>query len=171
MQNSPRGSILVVDNAGRRDEACVGDLTAWAARGQGLAGMVVWGLHRDTLDLRRMEFPTWSLGTIPTGPQRLEARAADAMARAQVGSVQATREDWVYADDDGVVFVQGSERKDVESRAREIVATERKQAERAAAGTTISTQLDIAGFVEARRKDATLTFREHLRARRGAIEE
>src|SRR5881397_3246706 len=38
------GDVLVVDNGGRSDEACVGDLTALEARAAGLAGMVVWGL-------------------------------------------------------------------------------------------------------------------------------
>src|SRR5436309_2569035 len=36
------GDVLVVDNGGRTDEACVGDLTVLEAEGAGLAGMVVW---------------------------------------------------------------------------------------------------------------------------------
>src|SRR5581483_8611973 len=40
------GDLLVVDNGGRTDEACVGDLTVLEAAAAGVAGLVVWGLHR-----------------------------------------------------------------------------------------------------------------------------
>jgi regulator of RNase E activity RraA len=37
------GDVLVVDNAGRLDEACVGDLMVLEAQGAGLEGVVIWG--------------------------------------------------------------------------------------------------------------------------------
>ncbi|MGC4937818.1 hypothetical protein [Kribbella sp. DT2] len=46
------GDVLVVDNGGRADEACVGDLVVLEAKTAGLAGLVVWGLHRDSADIR-----------------------------------------------------------------------------------------------------------------------
>lgn len=41
------GDVLVVDNGGRDDEACVGDLVTLEAAQAALAGIVIWGLHRD----------------------------------------------------------------------------------------------------------------------------
>jgi 4-hydroxy-4-methyl-2-oxoglutarate aldolase len=38
--------VLVIDNGGRTDEACVGDLVALEAQAAGLGGIVIWGLHR-----------------------------------------------------------------------------------------------------------------------------
>ena len=35
------GNILVIDNGGRTDEGCIGDLTALEARAAGLAAMVI----------------------------------------------------------------------------------------------------------------------------------
>ena len=67
------GDVLVVDNGGRLDESCVGDLVALEARAAGLDGIVIWGLHRDTADVRAIGLPVFSLGAIPTGPQRLDA--------------------------------------------------------------------------------------------------
>jgi regulator of RNase E activity RraA len=62
------GDVLVVDNGGRLDEACVGDLVALEAQAAGVEGMVIWGLHRDTADIRAIGLPVFSLGAIPTGP-------------------------------------------------------------------------------------------------------
>src|ERR1700691_4131652 len=44
------GDVLVADNGGRVDEACVGDLVALEAQAAGLNGIVIWGLHRDAAD-------------------------------------------------------------------------------------------------------------------------
>src|SRR5690348_8699253 len=46
MMESHKGDVLVIDNGGRKDEACIGDLTTLEAKASGLAGIVVWGYHR-----------------------------------------------------------------------------------------------------------------------------
>jgi 4-hydroxy-4-methyl-2-oxoglutarate aldolase len=165
------GDVLVVDNAGRTDEACVGDLVVLEARAAGLAGVVVWGLHRDTADLRAIGLPVFSLGATPTGPQRLDERAPDALAAATVGDWTITREDLVLADDDGVLFVADGCAAEVLAAAESIRDTERRQAERIRAGETLRDQLRFAEFRAARAGNPSLTLREHLRQLGGAIEE
>ena len=51
-----------------------GDLVALEAHAAGMEGMVIWGLHRDTADIRAIGLSVFSLGAIPTGPLRLDAR-------------------------------------------------------------------------------------------------
>jgi 4-hydroxy-4-methyl-2-oxoglutarate aldolase len=58
-----RGDVLVIDNTGRLDEGCIGDLVAGEAHVAGLAGIVVWGAHRDTDAIEGIGIPVWSLGT------------------------------------------------------------------------------------------------------------
>src|SRR5438067_13433648 len=105
LQGAAPGDVLVVDNGGRLDESCVGDLFVVEAHGAGLDGIVIWGLHRDTADIRAIGLPVISLGAIPTGPQWLDLRPDGALERATVGDWTVDREDLVLADDDGVLFV------------------------------------------------------------------
>jgi regulator of RNase E activity RraA len=54
--------VLVVDNGGRADEACVGDLVVLEAQAAGLGGVVMWGLHRDTPEVTQIGLPVFSYG-------------------------------------------------------------------------------------------------------------
>ncbi len=110
-ESAAPGDVLVVDNGGRLDEACVGDLVALEAQAAGLAGLVIWGLHRDSADIRAIGLAVFSLGSLPTGPQRLDVRADEALTTAIVGDWTVSRDDIVFGDEDGVLF-----RPDVASR-------------------------------------------------------
>ncbi|GAA2228549.1 MULTISPECIES: RraA family protein [Kitasatospora] len=165
------GDVLVVDNGGRLDEACVGDLVVLEARTAGLGGIVIWGLHRDTADLRALGLPVFSLGAIPTGPQRLDERPEDALESATVGEWTVSCDDLVLGDDDGVLFVPATRAEELLTLAESIRDTERRQAERIHAGTSLRSQVGFDAYLSARRDDRSLTFRDHLRSVGGAIEE
>src|SRR5579862_8446460 len=95
-ESATAGDVLVVDNGGRLDEACAGDLVALEAQTAGLDGMVICGLHRDTADIHAIGLPVFSLGSLPTGPQRLDARHPEALTSATVGDWTVTSEDVVF---------------------------------------------------------------------------
>lgn len=170
-ESASPGSILVIDNDGRRDEGCMGDLTVLEAKSAGLAGIVVWGMHRDTAELREIGFPVFSYGSYPAGPRRLDARTPDALKRASFGAVMVTGDDVVFADADGVIFVEGRRLEEVLPTARRIWQTERRQAEAVRAGKTLREQLRFAEYLAKRSAKPDYTFRQHLREAGGAIEE
>lgn len=165
------GDVLVADNGGRLDEACVGDLIALEARDARLAGIVIWGLHRDTADLDTIGLPVFSMGSIPTGPLTLTDRHPDALASARVGEWTVTSDDYVVADRDGVLFIPVARADEIAAGATAIRDTERRQADQIRQGTSLRAQLRFADYLTARTADPALTFRAHLRAANAAIEE
>jgi regulator of RNase E activity RraA len=171
MQSAQRGDVLVIDNGGRLNEGCIGDLTALEAEHSGLAGIVVWGAHRDTPELQKIRLPIFTYGVCPSGPQRLDTRDSWALRSARFGNFVVEVGDVVFADDDGCLFT-GAERVDELLRvAHEILQRERHQAEAIKNGHSLRKQLEFAQYLEKRATDPSYTFREHLRKISGAIEE
>jgi regulator of RNase E activity RraA len=165
------GDILVIDNGGRTDEGCIGDLTVLEARACGLASIVVWGCHRDTAELEQIGFPIFSYGTCPPGPQRLDPRDQDALVTARFGDFAVGADDAVFADADGVLFAPRQDLEELLPAADAIWQTERRQVEALQAGEKLRDQLRFDEYLARRAADSDYTFRRHLREIGGAIEE
>ncbi|OLB78749.1 MAG: dimethylmenaquinone methyltransferase [Actinobacteria bacterium 13_2_20CM_2_71_6] len=165
------GAVLVIDNGGRLDEACIGDLAVLEAEAAGLAALAVWGLHRDTPELVEIGLPVFSYGSYPPGPVRLDEREPEALSSARFGPHLVSADDIVFGDDDGVLFVAAERVEEVLAMAYQIWQTEREQARRIRAGETLRQQTAFDDYLGRRATDASYTFRRHLRRIGGAIEE
>jgi regulator of RNase E activity RraA len=171
MGAAQQGDILVIDNDGRTDEGCIGDLTVLEAQASGLAGMIVWGCHRDTVELYQIGLPVFSYGAYPAGPQRLDQRDSQALSSARFGNLTVTNNDSVFADADGVLFASAQDVDEILSTAYNIWKKERRQAQEIQSGKKLRHQLQFDEYLVRRSADATYTFRQHLRTIGGAIEE
>jgi regulator of RNase E activity RraA len=165
-----KGDVLVIDNGGRHDEGCIGDLVVGEAYMSGLAGTVCWGAHRDTGAILAFGAKVWSLGTCPNGPLELRKRVPTALEAANLGSVTVTKDDYVFADDDGVVVVATQDLDRIVTTARDIAEREGAQAVRLLKGELLRQQLDLDTYVAKRNSYPEFTFREHLKSFGGAIE-
>ncbi|MGH3124731.1 MAG: RraA family protein, partial [Streptosporangiaceae bacterium] len=81
------------------------------------------------------------------------------------------REDLVLGDDDGVLFVPASRAGEVFTLAETIRDTERRQAGQVRAGISLRSQVQFDRYLTQRQRTPALSFRDHLRAVGGAIEE
>jgi regulator of RNase E activity RraA len=165
------GDVLVVDNGGRTDEGCVGDLTALETQACGLAGIIIWGCHRDTAELIEIGFPIFSYGICLAGPLRIDQRDQDAFTSAHFGDAIVTKEDVVFADADGVLFIAGGQAQNAISTAKSIFQRERQQAREIQRGRKLREQLRFDEYLAKRSANPTYTLRQHLRTIGGAIEE
>ena len=170
MANAQAGDILTIDNAARRHEGCIGDLTALEAREKGLGGIAIWGFHRDTPQLIQIDFPVFSYGAFPVGPKRAYPRGSDALTTARFGDFKVTADDVVFGDDDGVVFALLQDVEDIISLAGKTAEIEQHQAEKVKNGQTLSEQFKIDEYLKMRSINPAYTFREHLEKIGAAIE-
>jgi regulator of RNase E activity RraA len=171
MASAEPGDVLVIDDHGRTDEGCIGDLTALEAKASGLSGIIVWGCHRDTAELKEIEFPVFSYGPCPCGPLHVDPREPNALVKINFGDFTVSRNDAVFADGDGVLFVPFDKTEEILTESKTIWEVERQQARAVKEGKRLRDQLAFDDFIEARKKDPFYTFREHLRKIGGAIEE
>lgn len=157
------GDVMVIDNGGRLDEACIGDIVLLEAQAAGVAGMVIWGLHRDSAELREIGFPVFSLGALPTGPQRLHARPPDLFTRAMVGTHAITADDVVVADANGVLFLPRQGLEAIVEAAQAYRDTEARQLRAMREGRGYREQVRFAEYLQKRQRDPGYGFRQHLK--------
>ncbi|MHB1172810.1 MAG: RraA family protein [Lacisediminihabitans sp.] len=169
IDDAPAGGVLIVDNSGRDDEACVGDLIVLEAQLAGVSGIVVWGRHRDSAQLLHIGLPLHSLGAYSFGPRRIPP-AGQAMRTAYLDGAAVTEEDHVIGDDDGILFLGPDRRDELLAMAARIQETEAAQAQRMRAGVSLRLQLDFTGYRQRQAADPSLTLRQHLRERGNSIE-
>jgi 4-hydroxy-4-methyl-2-oxoglutarate aldolase len=106
LEQSGPGDVLVVD-AGTTEQAVLGELFATEAMRREMAGIVVYGLCRDTATPAQLPLPIYALGTIP--------RAAGATAlpiiqqSVRLGGVEIHPGEILLGDDDGIVVVSDAE--------------------------------------------------------------
>jgi regulator of ribonuclease activity A len=97
------GRVLVVDGAGSRRVALVGDVVAGLARQNGWAGLVINGCVRDVAALRGLDIGILALGSNPRPSGKTGAGEVDVPVT--FGDVIFAPGELLYADADGVVVL------------------------------------------------------------------
>ena len=101
------GDVLVIDGKADQTAALMGTIMMTACKQLGIAGVVIDGAVRDSLEIDEMDFPVFSFGTNPNGPTKnVAGRIGQPIT---CGGVVVRSGDLVVADADGV-FVGERER-------------------------------------------------------------
>ena len=131
---APAGAILVVDASGDRERGNWGEVLATQAQTRGLAGLVIDGGVRDVAALEQLRFPVFS--------ERIALPGASKEAPGEVGTTITVGEqpvspgDWVVADVDGVVVLDGDRVEEIVTAGKARAAREAELFERLRQGET-----------------------------------
>ena len=96
-----RGRVLVVDAGGSLRCAMLGDLLAAKAVENGWAGVIMYGLIRDSADIAKMQLGVKALGTLPLKSVKKGLGERDVQVR--FAGVLFVPGQFVYADEDGII--------------------------------------------------------------------
>lgn len=102
LETIPEGHILVVDGGGSKRRALMGDRLADIAVKRKLAGVIIYGSIRDTLDISTMPVGVLALGSHPQKSRK--DKIGDRDIPLHFGGVEWRPGDYAYVDEDGIVI-------------------------------------------------------------------
>jgi regulator of RNase E activity RraA len=115
----PAGNVIVLDNNGRMDYSCWGDLMSRVALRNGVEGTICDGIIRDVPDIREMKYPIFAKAThMWTGKMHTYLEAAQVPVR--ICGVVVNPGDLIIGDDTGVLSVPFEVAEKVLAAAQEI---------------------------------------------------
>jgi regulator of RNase E activity RraA len=123
IDNAKPGSVYVMVLEDGGDYAGIGALMATAMKVRGLAGAVIDGSVRDTPQIRRLQFPVYSRGVVPSTTIN-HYRFAGVNIPVTCAGVRVNAGDIVTADEDGVAVVPRAKAEEVLKRAQALDDTE-----------------------------------------------
>jgi 4-hydroxy-4-methyl-2-oxoglutarate aldolase len=98
------GDVLVIDGKADQTSALMGTIMMTACQKLGIAGVVIDGAVRDSLEIEEMGFPVFSCGTNPNGPTKnVAGRIGHPIT---CGGVTVRSGDLIVGDADGVVVIE-----------------------------------------------------------------
>jgi 4-hydroxy-4-methyl-2-oxoglutarate aldolase len=122
---APAGSVYVMVLENGADVAGIGGLMATAMKSRGLAGAIVDAAIRDTPQIRRLQFPVFSVGIAPSTSIN-HYRFAGANVPVTCAGVPVQPNDIIVADDDGVAVVPRARADAVLKKAQQLDETEHR---------------------------------------------
>jgi regulator of RNase E activity RraA len=136
------GDVLVIDGKSDRTAALMGEIMITACKRVGIAGVVIDGAIRDRIEIERLGFPVFCVGTNPNGPTKnIAGRIGLPIS---CGGVSVQPGDFVLGDSDGVVVVEHARLSSILPLAQKKVEDEAKRIAQINAGRTAADWLDDA---------------------------
>jgi regulator of ribonuclease activity A len=99
------GAVLVIDGEASLRCALVGDIIGALAQKNGWAGLVIWGVVRDTAALAGLDIGIKALGSNPWRSSKNGTGQLDVPV--SFGGTDFRPGCWVYSDEDGILVADG----------------------------------------------------------------
>lgn len=119
------GSVYVMVLEDGADYAGIGGLMATAMKYRGFAGAVIDGGVRDTPQIRKLQFPVFSKGVVPSTTIN-HYRFAGVNVPVTCAGVRVSGGDIITADEDGVAVVPKAKAADILKKAQDLDDTEHR---------------------------------------------
>lgn len=129
LEASQPGDIIVIDNYGRLDQNCWGEILTYAALQKGVVGVIIDGASRDIDVIQETKFPLYGRGIVPMTARGRNVQA-DFNCLVQIGGVQVLPGDIVMADINGVVVIPIKQAEEVLKVSQDIFKREREIVEK-----------------------------------------
>jgi len=123
IDNAPPGSVYVMVLENGADYAVIGGLMATAMKYRGFVGAVIDGSVRDTPQIRKLQFPVFSRGVVPSTTIN-HYRFAGVNVPVTCAGAKVNAGDIIVADEDGVAVVPKAHAADVLKKAQDLDNTE-----------------------------------------------
>jgi 3-hexulose-6-phosphate synthase/6-phospho-3-hexuloisomerase len=129
------GDVIVID-AGGVGPALWGELATHSAIQRKLAGVVIDGAIRDTVEIRRLGFPSFARLIMPTAGE--PKGFGEINVPVNVGGRRVFPGDWIVGDDDGLVVIPRDKVVEMANRAMDVLEKENRLRAEIEAGSTLS---------------------------------
>jgi 4-hydroxy-4-methyl-2-oxoglutarate aldolase len=123
IDSAPAGAVYVMKVEDGADIAGIGGLMATAMKARGLVGAVIDGGVRDTPQIKKLQFPVFSIGIVPSTSVN-HYRFAGVNKTITCAGATVNANDIIAADEDGVVVIPRAKAADVLKKAQELDYTE-----------------------------------------------
>jgi len=128
------GNVIVVDYGGSTESGPFGEIMAFACRMRGIAGLVIDGAVRDSMQIAAMGFSVFARGLDIQGTTKLDRGDLDTPV--EIGGVTICPGDMIVADSDAVLVLPAKSVNEALSQGEKRVANEERMMERLRAGET-----------------------------------
>ena len=119
IDQAPAGSVYVMQLEDGLDIAGMGAIMATAMKWRGLTGAIIDGGLRDTPHIKKIQFPVFSRGIVPSTSVN-HYRFGGMNVPIDCAGVRVNARDIIVADEDGVVVVPAAKAAEVLKRAQEL---------------------------------------------------
>jgi len=134
------GNIIVIDAAGG-DKAVWGELATWSCVQKRVNGVVIDGTIRDVDEIRALKFPAFAKKINPTAGD--PKGFGEINVEIKCGGVTVRPDDWIIADDNGIVVVPKEMAVEIANRALDVLEKENRIRGEIKEGSTLSKVLRL----------------------------
>ena len=119
------GDVVVMDLQGSIQASAWGGLASRLAQRRGVRGTIMWGTCRDVEEIRQVGYPVWAVGVCPRR-SRNEFTFGSIGEPITISGVTIGRDDWILADESGVLRIPGKSLEAVLELATRVSVQERE---------------------------------------------